>query len=175
MPSSDFSIPSEQSAPNLRRDARLLFLDDDPARAQAFLTDNPAAVWVQTVVECLARLEESWDEVHLDHDLGGERYVDLGREDCGMEVVRWLCLESRPHLLSTRFYIHSHNANAATIMVAQMSVAGYQVEFRPFGVPHPHAGRPRPSGDGWPRSSHGLLGWLRRLLRNPSRPADDRD
>ena len=56
---------------------RILFLDDDPARAEIFLAENPEAVWVQTADECIARLEEDWDEVHLDHDLGGERFVDL--------------------------------------------------------------------------------------------------
>ncbi len=169
MPFFNPSSPSEQYASDLRRELRLLFLDDDPARAQIFLADNPAAIWVQTVVECLEQLERNWDEVHLDHDLGGERYVDLGREDCGMEVVRWLCLEPRPHLIATRFFIHSHNANAAAIMVAQMRVAGYRVEFRPFGVPHPpssHSGASR--SEGWPPPSRGWLGWLRRFLGRSS-------
>jgi hypothetical protein len=80
---------------------RILFLDDDPARAEIFLAENPDAIWVETASDCIARLEEPWDEVHLDHDLGGERFVDLSREDCGMEVVRWLCLEPHPHLLRT--------------------------------------------------------------------------
>src|SRR4051812_41221725 len=76
--------------------SRVLFLDDDPGRAAIFLAAVPHAVWVSTVEECLPRLEEEWDEVHLDHDLGGETFVDCGRDDCGMEVVRWLCLEAHP-------------------------------------------------------------------------------
>ena len=59
--------------PNQDRSAAILFLDDDPERAEIFLADNPEAVWVQTAEECIARLAEAWDEVHLDHDLGGER------------------------------------------------------------------------------------------------------
>ena len=74
---------------------RLLFLDDDPRRAEIFLKDNPDAVWVNTVAECLARLAEPWDEVHLDHDLGGKMFVDSKDTDCGMEVIRWLCKEPR--------------------------------------------------------------------------------
>jgi hypothetical protein len=109
-------------------------MDDDPARAEIFLAENPEAVWVQTAGECIGRLEEEWDEVHLDHDLGGERFVDLSREDCGMEVVRWLCLEPHPHLIRTRFLVHSHNAIAAGMMVMQIQVAGYHVESRPFGM-----------------------------------------
>jgi hypothetical protein len=116
-----------------------LFLDDDPARAEVFLAENPDAVWVQTARECLDRLAEPWDEVHLDHDLGGERFVDLSREDCGMEVVRWLCQAPRPHLRQTHFFVHSHNTAAACVMVMQLSIAGYRVDNRPFGVPPPPA------------------------------------
>ncbi len=118
--------------PNQSR--RILFLDDDPARAEIFLAEHPSAVWVETASECIARLEGDWDEVHLDHDLGGEHFVDLSREDCGMEVVRWLCLESHPHLKHTQFLIHSHNPMAAGMMAMQIRVAGFQVEHRPFGA-----------------------------------------
>ena len=51
-----------------------------PGRAAAFTARHPDAVWVQTVPECLGKLAERWDEVHLDHDLGGEHYVDSGRD-----------------------------------------------------------------------------------------------
>ena len=54
----------------------------------------------------------AWDEVHLDHDLGGEIYVDSSRPDCGMEVVRWLCASRRDRFEKTLFIIHSHNAEA---------------------------------------------------------------
>jgi NAD+-processing family protein with receiver domain len=126
--------PDEDPSIGSGRSRRILFLDDDPARAEIFLAENPDAIWVQTADECIARLAEPWDEVHLDHDLGGERYVDLSRDDCGMAVVRWLCLEPHPHLLETHFLIHSHNAGAACIMLMQIHVAGFRVEHRPFGV-----------------------------------------
>jgi hypothetical protein len=163
-----FAAPAPPQGPG----PRVLFLDDDPARAEVFLADNPAAVWVQTVAECLARLEERWDEVHLDHDLGGEQFVTCDREDCGMEVVRWLCLIPRPHLRETRFFIHSHNAGAVFIMATQMEGAGYRVESRPFGAPPP---LPPPSdpfwGPGPPR--WGWLDRLRGLLRRPPKPPSD--
>ena len=87
---------SPQAEPDSLR--RLLFLDDDPVRAEAFLTENPQAVWVQTVPECIEKLMDSWHEVHLDHDLGGKTFVDINETDCGMEVIRWLCREPREHL-----------------------------------------------------------------------------
>ena len=110
-----------------------MFLDDDPARAETFLSENPEAVWVETVAECLIRLVENWDEVHLDHDLGGRTFVDTNENDCGMEVIRWLCKEPRDHLRQTRFFVHTHNSIAGLLMVLQMRASGYKAEFRPFG------------------------------------------
>jgi hypothetical protein len=148
---------------------RRLFLDDDPARAETFLAEYPDAVWVQTVADCLARLEEPWDEVHLDHDLGGEHFVDHARDDCGMEVVRWLSLVKRPHLRTARFYVHSHNPTAATTMGMALLNAGYYVELRPFGAP------PLPLLPDLPVAEESrwkaVLGWLRRVvLRRPPGP-----
>jgi Cyclic-phosphate processing Receiver domain len=117
--------------PTLPR-SRLLFLDDDPRRAECFLRRHPHAIWVQTVVECLNCLEEPWDEIHLDHDLGGERSVEFEREDCGMAVIRWIVARPRPHLDSTRFVVHTHNPNAACLMVTHLQVSGFHAEAHPF-------------------------------------------
>ncbi len=112
---------------------RILFLDDDPDRARSFLGRHPEAVWVETAGECIVRLAERWNEVHLDHDLGGEIYVDSSRQDCGMEVVRWLC--SQPNEPSaTLFFVHSHNADAASAMVQCLRQHGYEAVYRPFGI-----------------------------------------
>jgi hypothetical protein len=112
---------------------RVLFLDDDPRRAERFLSQVPAAVWVKSVAECIPRLTENWEEVHLDHDLEGEILVDTNRSDSGMEVIRWLCKEPREHLKQTRFFVHTHNFVAGLLMVLQMHESGYHAEFRPFG------------------------------------------
>ncbi len=113
---------------------RILFLDDAPDRAAAFLAGHPGTVWVQTVEQCNKQLELPWEEVLLDHDLGGEVLVDHERDDCGMAVVRWLCERPRPHLSETRFIIHTHNPNAACMMVLHLQVMGFQVQASPFGV-----------------------------------------
>lgn len=152
------------------RPGRILFLDDDPRRAEIFLADFPEAVWVETVAACLERLAEPWDEVHLDHDLGGEHFVAVDRDDCGMAVVRWLCLEARPHLSQTRFYVHSHNLAAASLMTLQMLGAGYQVECRPFGERW-WGSQSGPDGVVQPARG-GLRGWLVRILRRIARGPD---
>jgi hypothetical protein len=113
---------------------KVLFMDDDPVRGEIFVVDYPDAVCVRTAEECIALLSESWDEVHLDHDLGGEVFVDYERDDCGMAVVRWLCAEPRPHLKRTRFFVHTHNLNAACLMVLYLEAMGYKVQVRPFGA-----------------------------------------
>jgi hypothetical protein len=153
-----------------------LFLDDDPGRANAFLRDHPDATWVTTVPDCLARLVETWDEVHLDHDLGGKLFVDSRDVDCGMEVIRWLCKEPRGHLKDARFFVHTHNVAAGLLMVLQMRASGYGAEFRPFGLDlekllaHNEPGgseAPAPSDaplDRMGRRASCWRGWLARLL-----------
>lgn len=113
---------------------RILFLDDDPGRAQLFLVRHPDAVWVQTAADCIDLLSQLWDQVHLDHDLCGERFVDSSRSDCGMEVVRWLCGAFQEPLRDTQFIIHSHNTEAAQMMVWSLYEAGYHAAYRPFAV-----------------------------------------
>ena len=112
-----------------------LFLDDDPARAEAFFDKFPDAHWVQTALECIEELKSKvWDEIHLDHDLEGEWFVDSERDDCGMEVVRWLTAEPRTHLMAAKFVVHTHNHNAAMVMVTQLGLAGFYVIEQPFGT-----------------------------------------
>ena len=69
--------------------------------------------------------------IFLDHDLGGEVYVDSDIENCGMEVVRWF-EEVRPDFKGM-IIIHSWNAPAAYDMEARLSRAGYTVRRTPFG------------------------------------------
>jgi hypothetical protein len=109
-------------------------MDDDPARGASFLAEYPDAVWVRTAEDWIAHLAEPWDEVHLDHDLGGDVFVDCERDDCEMAIVRWLCVQPRAHLVKTRFFVHTYNLNAACLMVLHLEVMGYEVQVRPFGA-----------------------------------------
>lgn len=144
--------------------SRILFLDDDPVRAAAFRAECPDAVWVQTAEQCLACLAEPWDEVHLDHDLGGEMLVAHGREDCGMAVIRWLCERPRPHLRPTRFIVHTHNPNAACVMLLHLQVMGFDVQARPFGSNQAGPGRPEDPPGRRPQAGRlMLMRWLRYL------------
>jgi hypothetical protein len=172
----DLPVPetrlSQESASNVvdASGDRILFLDDDPARAELFLSRYPQAVWVQTAEQCILRLTEAWSQVHLDHDLGGEHFVDSSRSDCGMEVVRWLCGEFREQLRDTRFIIHSHHVDAAEQMVWSLYDAGYHAAYRPFSVDlvdwlcFHEAKNARESHGSW-RKWLVCPGWLNRLAK----------
>jgi hypothetical protein len=160
---------------------RILFLDDDPDRALDFLARHPEAVWVQTAGECIARLAEAWDQVHLDHDLGGEVFVDSSRTDCGMEVVRWLCADPHKPHGPTWFIVHTHNPEAAVLMVGSLRQLGYNAVYRPFGIDPTDWFAPEPIEEPCPqqqpvpvRLALTLRGWLDRRLTRIRRAAQRR-
>jgi hypothetical protein len=125
----------------MREDSIIVFLDDDQNRAALQFQrmkpkDQNRTFWVQTVEETLDMLKnyrERLDIVSLDHDLGGEAFVHTGREDCGMEVVRWLEHQDSALYSHTRFIIHSWNIPAGMKMTQRLQAKGYRVIRVPFG------------------------------------------
>lgn len=111
---------------------QVLFLDDDLTRCVHFNNRRKDAVQVHTAEDCIKQLAaQRWDEVHLDHDLGGEVMVDSSLPNTGMEVVRWI-VANDPDIAC--IVIHTHNTVAAPIMVTDLSAAGYRVMRIPFGT-----------------------------------------
>lgn len=120
----------------------ILFMDDDPHRAalayqrfSKYKKDN--TIWCTTAAEAIDILKNyDVDEAHLDHDLGGEHYVDSRREDCGMEVVRWIERRSAVELEKFHkclFIIHSWNIPCAIKMAERLRSLGLRVQQKPFG------------------------------------------
>jgi hypothetical protein len=108
-----------------------LFLDDNEERGVRFLAAFPAARWVQTAEQAIEHIKTGkYVTLFLDHDLGGEAYVDSMREDCGMEVVRWM-EANRPPV--SEVVIHSHNPVAASQMVIALKKIYSDVHYLPFG------------------------------------------
>lgn len=77
------------------------------------------------MIKALSNLpaDEHIDILFLDHDLGGEVYVDSSREDCGMEVARWLAIQRlvNPPINIKHIVVHSWNIPAARKMTECLS------------------------------------------------------
>jgi hypothetical protein len=108
---------------------KMLFLDDDESRISLFFGLVPTVTIVRTAEEAIAALNNSWDVVSLDHDLGGEQYVSSERDDTGMGVVRWIA-KNKPAV--GRFIVHSHNHIGAENMESLLRTTGYNVKQIPF-------------------------------------------
>lgn len=109
----------------------ILFLDDCPNRTRTFRSSVPWAKCATTAQGMITLLSETETAcmAFLDHDLGGEEFVDSGREDCGMEVVRWI-VQNKPDV--GQFIVHSFNHDAAVEMEKKLRDAGYNVVRVPF-------------------------------------------
>lgn len=109
---------------------RILFLDDNLARCRWAERQYPGCRVTHTSEETIDALKAGrFDLVFLDHDLGGEVYVDSGRADCGMEVVRWI-VGDRPEI--GRLVVHSMNTPAGHAMTRSLREAGYAARYVPF-------------------------------------------
>ena len=126
----------------------ILFLDDSAQRAvlayeRMSEADRENTIWCRTAEEAIITLwdyRDRLDAVHLDHDLGGQEYVNTKREDCGMEIVRYL--EKMGHdkpeefekLKRAHFVIHSWNGHAGPLMFERLAKIGLDVVYIPFGM-----------------------------------------
>ena len=112
---------------------KVLFLDDNIFRCiAATRTFVDSELYVTHTAEgaIQAVSSGSFGFVTLDHDLNGESFVDSGRADCGMEVVRWI-VENHPVIETVN--VHSWNHAAADKMVDLLNGAGYHTSRRLFG------------------------------------------
>lgn len=116
---------------DLTFDEFILILEDNQGRIAKFRAKYPQAIIVQEASEAIKHLSQDktmWDLVSLDHDLGGEVFVESHRQDCGMEVVRWI-VENRP--LIHRIIIHSANRSRSKRMFEALEKL-YTVKRKPF-------------------------------------------
>jgi hypothetical protein len=109
----------------------ILFLDDSPIRTKEFKSNNPSAICVETAKDAIKELDSNieWSYVYLDHDLGGEKFVDSQNTNTGMEVVRWI-VANKPNI--DLIIIHSLNPVAANNMLTDLKRAAYPTMVRPF-------------------------------------------
>lgn len=96
---------------------------------------------VEETVTTLRDYKDVLEIVMLDHDLGGQHFVDCKRDDCGMEIIRWLEKyrfkdpEQFESFKDIRFVIHTHNLYAGKQMVERLQKLEIsKVDYRPFGM-----------------------------------------
>lgn len=95
---------------------RILILEDDPNRHRAFKTNfAPHEICItENSKECIQLLvDENWDMLFLDHDLGGQQMVESG-ENTGYEVA--IFLEEHYMFRPATVVIHSFNPIGARKM-----------------------------------------------------------
>ena len=113
---------------------KMLVLDDDEQRIKVLrrVFADAHIEWVQTAPECIDKLNEPWDVIRLDHDLGGEIYVDSNRADTGMEVVRHLEVTHYDNLDEAVIIVHTRFDTAGKEMAQRLKQAGYDASYHPF-------------------------------------------
>lgn len=120
----------------------ILVLEDDVNRVAVLHQrmneeQRQKTLWTEfahEAVEILKDYQPSLAMVYLDHDLGGNTYVNSAREDCGMEVVRFLEKQDPEKYNGCHFRIHSWNEGAANSMHRRLLKAGYDTSYVPFGM-----------------------------------------
>lgn len=122
----------------------ILFLDPSPERAARAYErmsekDKNQTIWCKTVEETIVTLQDyagSLTLAYFEHDLGENPDMDIRREDCGMEVVRFLekaPASLRDKLMNVKFVIHTWNKAAGVKMTIRLSKLGFLTTYRPFG------------------------------------------
>lgn len=120
-------------------DSIIVFLESDPQRAALQFQrmnqqDQNRTFWVSTVPEVIDMLEnyrERLDIVSLAYNLNDLEYNHPSREDCGMEVIRWLERSSSDYS-HVRFIVHTWD-RAGVKMANRLRTHGYKVIHVAFG------------------------------------------
>lgn len=124
----------------------IIFLDDDPHRAALAYQrmkpeDREKTIWCATVEEAIVTLLDYRDnltDISFGHDFCGEKYVHTAREDCGMQIVRYLEKLAKKNelyrLKDTNWKIHTWNVDAGNLMYKRLKKIGLKVKYIPFGL-----------------------------------------
>lgn len=121
---------------NMSHGFNILFLDDNEQRTAHFLSCISYAKTAETaagMIDLIKSQSGPIDFLFLDHDLGGEIFVDTEREDTGAEVARWLS-DNKHSIQPIRVVIiHTHNDVGGEKMLNILKAAYFEtVEFLPF-------------------------------------------
>jgi hypothetical protein len=113
---------------------KIFILEDDPNRI-AYFRMNLIGHDLTICTDVYAAKKEwqpPYDIVSLDHDLGGQVYVDSAMENTGMGFVRWLTALDVESPVG-RYYVHSYNPVGADKMHQELRKFHKHVARVPFG------------------------------------------
>ena len=108
---------------------KALVLEDDHNRArkfkQRFLERGWSGIFTETAKEAIEHLKTTdFDIVFLDHDLGGEVFVNTDGSNTGSEVARWMAKNPK------KGYVVIHSLNTPAALVMQRLIPGsYHIPF----------------------------------------------
>lgn len=108
---------------------KALLLEDDKNRIKEFVQRFLDKQWswdaVDTANQCIEKLKTvKYDIIFLDHDLGGETYVDLSNKNTGSEVARfWNKTENINK--DSIVIVHSYNNYGALYMTDSIKGSHY--------------------------------------------------
>lgn len=128
---------------------RILVLDDDAVRQEAFRRNNPdhRVTGTESATEAIKQMKHEFHEVvFLDHDLDDHLSPGAPSNGTGLHVVRWIahCEPNRRPLLTV---VHSVNALGAGDMMRELTEAGCPCLYLP---------------EAWTRQ--GIIGQLQTML-----------
>lgn len=114
---------------------KILILEDNKDRIATFkrtlggrfnLTFTEHAAQAIDAIFDAANVGYAFDVIFLDHDLGGDTYVDQDNTNTGSEVVRWITGDDSPPLEQPVIIIHSLNHDAAKNMLSKLEAHGFE-------------------------------------------------
>jgi hypothetical protein len=100
---------------------KVIFLDDSEARQRTMKSVLPCIVQTYTADETIEAIKSSdkIDYLFLDHDLGGQVYVDSSEHNTGMTVAKWI-VEHEEEIDIGYVILHSFNPAGAKNMAQEL-------------------------------------------------------
>ena len=100
---------------------RVIFLDDSSSRQCVMKSMLPCIVQTETADETIEEIQKNptVDYLFLDHDLGGQVYVDSNEHNTGMTVAKWI-VEHKEEVDIGYVIVHSFNPAGAMNMYNEL-------------------------------------------------------
>jgi CheY-like chemotaxis protein len=114
--------------------ARVFVLEDDPQRIRLFREAlfHADATFAESCAEAIQKFKPPYAVMSLDHDLGGQVFVNSTEENTGAGFCRWLP-ETDVEAWYPVVVVHSYNPDGASTMMRTLRDKGYRAIQQPFG------------------------------------------